>query len=112
MDISKYLETISVFLGAKFVLYGKHIENSKVFSSNGLLPAFTKRAEENSRFTLNKSLPANFKKSPNAVANIEVSFDESVPNSYRILCITDVLIDLMQRQSGNEKFNLDELLYD
>lgn len=112
MDISKYLETISLFLGAKFELYGKAIENSKVFSDKGLLPAFTKRADGNSMFTLNKALGAQFKKNTTAVSGIEVSFDESVPNSYRILCIVDVLIDLMQRQSGKERINLDELLYD
>lgn len=112
MDISKYLETISLIVGAKFELYGQPIENGKVFSEKGLLPAFTKRAEGNSLFTLNKTLGAKFKKNAQAVAGLEVEYDDEVPSSYRILCIMDVLFELMQGQQDQERINLDQLLYD
>lgn len=112
MDISKYLMAIAQLLGVKFELYGNTIESSKVFSSKGLLPALSKRADSNSLFTLNKSLGGHFKKNAQAVAGIEISFDDSVADSYRILCLLDVLIDLMQRQNSQEKIVLDELLYD
>ena len=112
MDISKHLEAIAQLLGAQFELYGKSIEAGKVFSPKGLLPAFSKRADSNSLFTLNKPLGAQFKKNSQAVAGIEVTFDTSVPGSYRILCITDVLIELMQNNAGQERIKLDQLLYD
>jgi hypothetical protein len=112
MNISKYLETISLFVGAKFELYGQPIENEKVFSTKGLLPAFTKRSENNALFTINITLGAQFKKNSQAVAGLEVEYNDQIPNSYRILCIMDVLFELMQNQQGQERINLDQLLYD
>jgi intracellular multiplication protein IcmS len=112
MTISDYIKTMADLLGCKFEIFGKPISSDKVFAEDGLLPAFTKRAESLSTFVLNKTLGVTYQKVSGSVSGLKVSFDESVPNSYRILCMLDVLIELIHQSSSAKNIKLDELLYD
>ena len=112
MTITDYLVNISSVLGCRFQLFGKNLTADKVFATDGLLPTFVKRADNLSNFILKKSLGAHYQKYPAGLSGIKVSFDDSTPNTYRILCLTDVLIELFQTQSTGNVIKLDELLYD
>jgi hypothetical protein len=112
MTITDYLVNISSLLGCKFQLFGKNLNADKVFAADGLLPPFVKRADNLSNFILKKPIGAHYQKHPAGLSGLKVSFDDTVPNSYRILCLTDVLIELFQTQSVESIIKLDELLYD
>jgi intracellular multiplication protein IcmS len=106
------MKIMADLLGCKFELFGKPITAEKVFAEDGLLPSFAKRAESLSTFVLNKTLGVSYQKITGSVAGIKVSFDDSIPNSYRMLCMLDVLIELIHQSPSPKNIKLDELLYD
>ena len=112
MKINDYMKIMADLLGCKFEIFGKSITSEKVFADDGLLPSFSKRAETLSTFVLNKTLGISYQKVPGSISGLKVSFDDSVPNSYRILCLLDVLIELVHQNSSSKKIKLDQLLYD
>ena len=111
-SITNYMKTMADLLGCKFEIFGKPITADKVFADDGLLPAFSKRAESLSMFVLNKTLGLSFQKTPGSIGGFRVVFDESIPNSYRILCMLDVLIELIHQSPSPKNIKLDEMLYD
>jgi intracellular multiplication protein IcmS len=112
MTVSDYMQTMADLLGCKFEIFGKPITSNKVFADDGLLPPFCKRAETLSTFVLNKTLGVSYQKLNGGVSGLKVSFDESIPNSYRLLCMLDVLIELIHQSPSPKNIKLDELLYD
>jgi intracellular multiplication protein IcmS len=112
MNIGDYLKTMSDLLGCKFEIFGKSISSQKVFAEDGVLAPLAKRAENLSMFVLNKPIGANYQKISGGLYGYKVTFDDSVPNSYRILCMLDVLIEIIHQSSSPKNIKLDELLYD
>ncbi len=112
MTITDYFVQMTKLLNCKFEMYGNPITPEKVFAPEGMLPAFFKRAENLSLFVLNKSLGLSFEKSPQGLSGIRVICDDNVPNSYRILCLLDIFVELLQESGAKKVIRLDSLLYD
>lgn len=112
MTISDFMTNIARLLGCGFQVYGSDVPSEKVFDVQGLLPAFSKRAERLSLFVLQKPLGLSFVKNSAAMGGIVVKFDDTVPNSYRLLCLVDVLIELIHESPSKKQIKLDSLLYD
>lgn len=111
-DIPQYFVQISKILNCKYEMYGNIVTADKVFAPDGMLPSFFKRAENLSLYVLNKPLGVIFEKLPSGMSGIRCTWDESVPNSYRILCLLDVLLELLQESGAKKVIRLDSLLYD
>jgi len=43
---------------------------------------------------------------------VKVTFDDITPNTLRILCITDVLMEIVKASPSKTTISLDELMYD
>ncbi len=112
MTISDYLVQVSRLLHCQFEIYGSSVAAEKVFAPEGMLPAFFKRAENLSLFVLNKPLGIIFEKVPQSMNGTRVRCDDSVPNSYRILCLMDILVELLHESGSQKVIKLDQLLYD
>jgi len=112
MTVSEYLVQASRLLHCKFEIYGNSVTADKVFADDGMLPAFFKRAENLSLFVLNKPLGLNFEKVSQSMNGTRVRCDDTVPNSYRILCLLDILIELLHESGPQKIIRLDPLLYD
>lgn len=112
MTISELMTNIARVLGCEFQVYGSDVPSEKVFDEQGLLPAFSKRAERLSLFVLQKPLGLSFVKNTAAMGGVIVKFDDTVPNSYRLLCLVDVLIELIHESPSKKQIKLDSLLYD
>ena len=93
-------------------MYGNVVTAEKVFAPEGMLPAFFKRAEKLSIFVLNKPLGLSFEKTSQGMNGTKVNWDDSVPNSYRILCLLDIFVELLQESGTKKIIRLDSLLYD
>lgn len=111
-DIHKSMMMIAGNLNAKFYLNDRFIGYEEVFSYTGLLPAIAKRADQLCSLCLGYGLGLSFNDAENALLGTEVVFDEVTPNTLRLLCMTDVINELIQGGPSRDYTPLDELMYD
>lgn len=110
--IQKSLAMIAATLNAKFYLNDRFVSFDEVFSETGLLPAITKRADQLCSLCLGYGLGATYEDVEGALLGNRVIFDDVTPNALRLLCITDVLSELIQGGPSKDYTPLDELMYD
>ena len=112
IDISSALMRIATQMNAKFYLNDRFVSFEEVFSKEGLLPAMAKRADQLCSLCLGYGIGARFEEKEGALLGTTVIFDEVTPNALRLLCITDVLNELVQGGPSKDYTPLDELMYD
>jgi len=111
-DISKRLVAIAKKLKVNFTFKDRPVPLEEVFSEEGLLPGLTKRANQLSSLCLGYGLGASFEETEGSLLGNKVIFDNFTPDVLRLLCITDVISELMKNSSNRELVALDELMYD
>ncbi len=111
-DISKAMAMIAVSMNAKFYLNDRFLSFEEVFSVTGLLPGIAKRADQLCSLCLGYGLGTTYEEAENALLGISVIFDEVTPNSLRLLCMVDVVNELIQGGPSRDYTPLDELMYD
>ncbi len=111
-DLRKSLVRIATNLNAKFYLNDRFTSFDEVFSEMGLLPALVKRADQLCLLCLGYGLGARYEDAADAVLGQRVIFDEVTPTSLRLLCLTDVLNELIQGGPSKDYTPLDELMYE
>tara|TARA_Y100000588_G_scaffold268631_1_gene283876 strand:- start:452 stop:796 length:345 start_codon:yes stop_codon:yes gene_type:complete len=111
-DISKSMAMIAASMNAKFYLNDRFVSFEEVFSPTGLLPAIARRADQLCALCLGYGLGLSFSEEENTLLGSRVNFDEVTPNVLRLLCITDVMNDLIQGGPSRDYTPLDELMYD
>lgn len=111
-DLPKTLSLIATHLNAKFYLNDRFLTYDEVFSFTGMLPALTKRADQLCSLCLGYGLGATFEDAEGTTLGSRVIFDEVTPNSLRLLCILDVLSELINGGPSKDYTPLDELMYD
>ena len=112
MDISKSMSLFSARMNAKFYLNDRFVSFDEVFADTGLLPAIARRADQLCSLCLGYGLGVSFDEAENAMLGTRVIFDEVTPNVLRLLCITDVVNELIQGGPSRDYTPLDELMYD
>lgn len=110
--ISQGMVLIARRLDAKFVLNNHPIKIEDVFSETGLLPAMVKRADQLCTLCLGYGLGATYEDAEGALLGTRVLFDEVTPNALRLLCLTDVVQELILGGPSPTHTPLDELMYD
>ena len=111
-DITKCMIAIATSMNAKFYLNDRFVSFEEVFVDTGLLPAIAKRADQLCSLCVGYGLGATFDEAEGALLGIRVVFDEVTPNVLRLLCMTDVLNELIQGGPSKDYTPLDELMYD
>lgn len=112
LDLRKYLGLIAGTMNAKFYLNDRFVTFDEVFADTGLLPAIARRADQLCSLCLGYGLGTTFEETENALLGTRVVFDEVTPNALRLLCMTDVLNELIQGGPSRDYTPLDELMYD
>jgi intracellular multiplication protein IcmS len=112
IDISKSMALIAASMNAKFYLNDRFVSYEQVFSDTGLLPGIVRRADQLCSLCLGYGLGATFDEEQSSMLGIRVVFDEVTPNALRLLCMTDVLNELIQGGPSRDYTPLDELMYD
>lgn len=112
VDIRKSMALIAANLNAKFYLNDRFISYDEVFSDTGLLPAIARRADILCSLCLGYGLGVTFDETEGALLNIRVIFDDVTPNALRILCMVDVVNELINGGPNRDYTPLDELMYD
>lgn len=112
MDMSEYVGKIARTMGARFVLNGRPMTIEEVFAPTGLLPAIARRADQLSSLCLGYGIGISFEEAEGSILGVKVIFDDITPNVLRMLCITDVLAELVQATPKGDMTPLDQLMYD
>ena len=111
-DLSKCMVLISARIKAKFYLNDRMISAEDVFSTTGLLPAIARRADQLCSMCLGYGLGITFTDAEQAILGHQVVFDNVTPNTLRLLCMTDVLYEIIQGGPNKDYTPVDELMYD
>ncbi len=113
MDIAQQLTSIVKVMKVQFSFKGRPLSFAEVFSEDGALPGLAKRADGRALMTLGYGIGATFEDSIDSLLGSKVSFDEYTPGVLRLLCILDVIDELMKGSGAQSKIiSLDELMYD
>ncbi|MBT4963095.1 MAG: type IV secretion protein IcmS [Francisellaceae bacterium] len=110
MKFEDQLQAVAEVLSCNFTLKGEPIAMEKVFAVNGLLPAIMRRADQLSSFCMGYGLGVTFEKAEGGILGVTVEFNDKVPTSLRLLCATDVLIEIVQGAPSTDNVVLDELM--
>ncbi len=111
-NISECMVLIARRMNAKFYLNDRFMSHEEVFATQGLLPAFARRADQLCSLCLGYGLGVSFNDAEAALLGNEVVFDQVTPNSLRLLCMTDVMNELIVGGPSKDYTPLDELMYD
>jgi intracellular multiplication protein IcmS len=112
MDITQQMSKIARAMKRQFTLNGRPLTMEEVFSTTGLLPGMARRADQLSSLCLGYGIGVTFEDAEGSVLGVKVIFDEITPNVLRLLCLLDVLNELMKGTPVGEPAPLDQLLYD
>lgn len=112
IDISKKMGLIAKAMGAKFYLNDRFLSYDEVFIDTGLLPAIAKRADQLCSLCLGYGIGVSFEETEKTLTGVKSVFDEVTPETLRIMCMTDVVSELMKASSDPNRTPLDELMYD
>ena len=112
LDISKQMVKAARLLNGQYSLNGRPLTLDEVFSPTGLLPGIARRADQLSSLCLGYGIGATFDEAEGSVLGVKVAFDDITPNVLRLLCLIDVLNELMKNTPRGEMTPLDQLMYD
>lgn len=112
MDMSVTLGKIARAMGARFSLNGRPMTIEEVFAPTGLLPAISRRADQLCSLCLGYGIGATFEEAEGSTLGVKVVFDDITPNILRMLCVADVINELVQSTPRGDMTPLDQLMYD
>jgi len=112
MDMTEQMVKISRAMNARFSLNGRPLTNEEVFAPTGLLPGLARRADQLSSLCLGYGIGATFEEAEGSVLGVKVIFDDITPNVLRLLCIVDVMNELINAAPRGDATPLDQLMYD
>lgn len=110
--ISTQMIKIARSMNLQFTLNGRPMTMDEVFAVNTLLPGIARRADQLCSLCLGYGIGATFEEEEGATLGVKVIFDEITPNILRLLCLTDVVNELMRGIPRGEAVPLDQLMYD
>jgi intracellular multiplication protein IcmS len=112
MDMSTPMAKIARTMGARFSLNGRPMTVEEVFAPSGLLPAMARRADQLCSLCLGYGIGVSFEEAEGSILGVKVVFDDITPNILRLMCLADVLNELVQPTPRGDMTALDQLMYD
>lgn len=103
---------VATKLGAQFLLNDRQITYEEVFAPTGLLSALSRRADQLCSLCLGYGIGVTFEEAAGSLLGVKVVFDDITPAVLRVLCLTDVLCELIKAAPSPNAVALDELMYD
>lgn len=111
-DISEQMIKIARRMNGSFSLNGRPMTMEEVFAPTGLLPGMSRRADQLASLCLGYGIGVTFEEAEGTTLGVKVVFDDITPNVLRLLCLVDVLNELMKGTPRGEVTALDQLMYD
>ncbi|HTM63594.1 MAG TPA: type IV secretion IcmS family protein [Gammaproteobacteria bacterium] len=111
-DISELMIRAARQMRGNYSLNGRPMTMEEVFNPSGLMAGIARRADQLCSLCLGYGIGVTFEEEEGAVLGVKVIFDEITPNSLRLLCMIDVLNELMRGSRPGDMTALDQLMYD
>jgi intracellular multiplication protein IcmS len=112
VDMAIQLAKIARAMGARFSLNGRPLTIEEVFTPMGLMPGIARRADQLCSLCLGYGIGITFEEAEGSVLGVKVIFDDVTPNVLRMMCVADVLNELVQGTPRGDMTALDQLMYD
>lgn len=112
MNIQSKLTAVAKSLNANFTIQDRLLSYEEVFSDIGLLPAIAKRADQLCSLCLGYGIGVRFEEVEKSRLGVQVQFDESTPGALRLMCLADIVCELIHVSPSHEMVPLDDLLLD
>src|SRR3990167_10466663 len=96
IDIAQLMIKVARAKNAQFSLNGRPMTMEEVFSYTGLLPGMARRADQLSSLCLGYGIGVTFEEAEGSLLGVKAIFDEITPNALRLLCLIDVMSELMK----------------
>jgi intracellular multiplication protein IcmS len=112
MDLKAKIIALAKDMKANFILNDKPISHEEVFADTGLLPAMARRADQLCSLCLGYGIGVSFDEAEGSLLGVKVIFDDVTPNTLRLLCLLDVMNELVKAGPTIHETPLDELMYD
>ncbi|MBA3661643.1 MAG: type IV secretion protein IcmS [Gammaproteobacteria bacterium] len=103
---------VARLLNGNYSLNGRPMTMDEVFSHTGLLAGIARRADQLSSLCLGYGIGVTFEEAEGSALGVKVIFDDITPNVLRLLCLIDVLNELMRGTPRGDATALDQLMYD
>lgn len=112
LDICEQMIRAARLLNGRYSLNGRPLTMEEVFSLTGLLPGIARRADQLCSLCLGYGIGVTFEEEEGSLLGVKAIFDDITPNTLRLLCMVDVLNELMRGTGRGELTALDQLMYD
>lgn len=112
MDIYKCMALVADQMQLKFTMNNKPLTSIEVFAEHGMFPAIIKRADQLSCFCLGTGLGIKVEQAATSMMGTRAVMDDTVSNAYRIMCMTEILCELIESSPNPKLLALDNLMYD
>lgn len=112
LDVSQQMIKVARAMNAQFTLSGRPMTMDEVFAVTGLLPGMARRADQLSSLCLGYGIGVTFEEAEGSMLGVKVIFDDITPNVLRLLCLTDVMNELLKGTPRGQAAPLDQLMYD
>lgn len=112
LDVTQQMIKLARVMNVQFTLNGRPMTMDEVFSPVGLLPGMSRRADQLSSLCLGYGIGVTFEEAEGSVLGVKVIFDDITPNVLRLLCLADVLHELVKGTPSGQAASLDQLMYD
>ncbi len=110
MNLTKYLCSLTESLNCKFTLRGQAVPTEKLFADTGLLPGLLRKADQLSQFCLGHDLGIRFEDAPGTMLGNKAELNDKISDGLRLLCLLDVMMEIIYAAPSREAVPLDELL--
>ncbi len=101
---------IAKAMNCKYTVKNEEITTEKAFGVLGLLPALMRRADQLCSFCMGYGLGVTFERADGSMLGVSVQFDNKIPISLRLLCFTDVILEIIHASSSSQIVSLDSLM--
>jgi intracellular multiplication protein IcmS len=112
LELTAQLAALATTLKVRFTYNGRMLLHEEVFAPAGLLPAMAKRADQLCSLCLGYGIGVTFEDAKQSLLGNEAKFDEATPSVLRLMCLADVLHEIIKASANKEVVSLDELMYD
>jgi len=112
MDVTKEMIKVARTIGARFSLNGRPLTLEEALAPTGLLPGISRRADQLCSLCLGYGIGVSFEEVEGASLGVKVVFDDLTPHVLRMLCLTDVMFELIKGTPKGDLTSMDQLLYD
>ena len=111
-DIPELMIKVARAMNGRYSLNGRPLTMEEVFTPTGLLAGIARRADQLSSLCLGYGIGVTFEEAEGSVLGVKCVFDDITPNVLRILCMADVLNEMMKGTGRGDLTALDQLMYD